>query len=174
MTARLSPYEIMEKLVSFPTVSRDSNLPLVDWVEGYLNSHGITAHRHYDETGEKAALFAHVGPEVAGGVVLSGHTDVVPVDGQPWAGDPFTVVERDGKYFGRGCCDMKGFDALAIWALVEAHHEGVARPLHGALRSDEELGSGGALPKCEPRRSGGRSCSRSATTRNSAASARRR
>jgi acetylornithine deacetylase len=136
----------MTKLVSFPTVSRDSNLPLVDWVEDYLREHGITAHRHYDETGEKAALFAHVGPEVAGGVVLSGHTDVVPVDGQPWASDPFTVVERDGKYFGRGCVDMKGFDALAIWALVEAHRLGVARPLQLALSYDEEVGCIGAQP----------------------------
>jgi acetylornithine deacetylase len=146
MTRRLTPLELMTKLVSFPTVSRDSNLPLVDWVEDYLREHGITAHRHYDETGEKAALFAHVGPEVAGGVVLSGHTDVVPVDGQPWASDPFTVVERDGKYFGRGCVDMKGFDALAIWALVEAHRLGVARPLQLALSYDEEVGCIGAQP----------------------------
>ena len=149
MTQRLSPIELMTTLVSFPTVSRDSNLPLVDWVEDYLREHGITAHRHYDETGEKAALFAHVGPEVAGGVVLSGHTDVVPVDGQPWTSDPFTVEERDGKYFGRGCVDMKGFDALAIWALVEAHLLGVARPLQLALSYDEEVGCVGAPPMIE-------------------------
>ncbi|KNX43155.1 Acetylornithine deacetylase [Roseovarius tolerans] len=149
MTQRLTPVELMSKLVSFPTVSRDSNLPLVDWVEDYLREHGITAHRHYDETGEKAALFAHVGPEVEGGVVLSGHTDVVPVDGQPWTSDPFTVEERDGKYFGRGCVDMKGFDALAIWALVEAHLLGVARPLQLALSYDEEVGCVGAPPMIE-------------------------
>lgn len=146
MTARLTPFQLMEKLVSFPTVSRDSNLPLVDWVEEYLNSHGITAHRNYNEDNEKAALFAHVGPDVAGGLVLSGHTDVVPVDGQPWADDPFKVVERDGKYFGRGTCDMKGFDALAIWALVEAQHRGVKRPLQLALSYDEEVGCVGAPP----------------------------
>ncbi|KJS40181.1 acetylornithine deacetylase [Roseovarius sp. BRH_c41] len=149
MAERLTPFEIMERLVAFPTVSRDSNLPLVDWVEDYLAGHGISAHRHYDETGEKAAIFAHVGPEVAGGVVLSGHTDVVPVDGQPWASDPFVVVERDGKYYGRGCCDMKGFDALAIWALVEAQHAGVARPLQLALSYDEEVGCVGAPPMIE-------------------------
>ncbi|GAW33951.1 acetylornithine deacetylase [Roseovarius sp. A-2] len=149
MTQRLSPVELMTKLVSFPTVSRDSNLPLVDWVEDYLRENGITAHRHYDETGEKAALFAHVGPEVDGGVVLSGHTDVVPVDGQPWTSDPFTVTERDGKYFGRGCVDMKGFDALAIWALVEAHRLGVTRPLQLALSYDEEVGCVGAPPMIE-------------------------
>jgi acetylornithine deacetylase len=136
----------MEKLVSFPTVSRDSNLPLVDWVEDYLSGHGIAAHRHYNDDNDKASLFAHVGPEVEGGLVLSGHTDVVPVDGQPWAADPFTVVERDGKYFGRGTCDMKGFDALAIWALVEAHHRGVKRPLQLALSYDEEVGCVGAPP----------------------------
>ena len=146
MTIRLTPFELMEKLVGFPTVSRDSNLPLVDWVEDYLNSHGIVAHRHYNEDNDKAALFAHVGPEIEGGLVLSGHTDVVPVDGQPWAGDPFTVVERDGKYYGRGTCDMKGFDALAIWALVEAHHRGVKRPLQLALSYDEEVGCTGAPP----------------------------
>ena len=146
MTTRMTPLQLMEKLVSFPTVSRDSNLPLVDWVEDYLNSHGITAHRHYNEENDKAAIFAHVGPEVAGGLVLSGHTDVVPVDGQPWTDDAFTVVERDGKYFGRGTCDMKGFDALAIWALVEAHHRGVKRPLQLALSYDEEVGCTGAPP----------------------------
>ncbi|MEI4232046.1 acetylornithine deacetylase [Roseovarius sp. D22-M7] len=149
MPHRLTPFEIMSRLVGLPTVSRDSNLPLVDWVEEYLGSHGITAHRHYDETGEKAALFAHVGPQVAGGVVLSGHTDVVPVDGQPWASDPFTVTERDGKYYGRGCVDMKGFDALAIWALVEARHADVKRPLQLALSYDEEVGCIGAPPMIE-------------------------
>ena len=149
MTIRLSPLQLMEKLVSFPTVSRDSNLPLVDWVEDYLNGHGIAAHRHYNDDNNKASLFAHVGPEVAGGLVLSGHTDVVPVDGQPWAADPYTVVERDGKYFGRGTCDMKGFDALAIWALVEAHHRGVKRPLQLALSYDEEVGCVGAPPMIE-------------------------
>ena len=143
---RLSPQEIMARLVAFPTVSRDSNLPLVEWVEDYLAGHGIASHRHYDGTGEKAALFAHVGPEVAGGVVLSGHTDVVPVDGQAWSTDPFTVTERDGKYYGRGCADMKGFDALAIWALVEAQRQGVARPLQLALSYDEEVGCIGAPP----------------------------
>ena len=142
----LDPLALMTKLISFPTVSRDSNLPLVDWVESYLDSHGIPAHRVYDETGEKAALFAHVGPDVEGGIVLSGHTDVVPVDGQSWDTDPWTVIEKDGKYFGRGTCDMKGFDALSIWALVEAHHRGVTRPLQLALSYDEEVGCLGAPP----------------------------
>ncbi len=150
MAQRLSPLEIMTKLISFPTVSRETNLPLVDWVEKYLNSHGITAHRWPDpDQPHKAALYSHVGPVKEGAIVLSGHTDVVPVDGQPWNSDPFTVVEKDGKYFGRGTCDMKGFDALAIWALVEAHHAGIKRPLQLALSFDEEVGCTGAPPMIE-------------------------
>ena len=97
---RLTPLELMSRLISFPTVSRDSNLPLIDWVETYLNSHGITSHRWPDPNQpEKAALFAHVGPDVEGAVVLSGHTDVVPIDGQPWDSDPWEVVQKDGKYY---------------------------------------------------------------------------
>ena len=142
----LAPADLMAKLVSFPTVSRDSNLPLIDWVEEYLASHGIEAHRHYDETGRKAALFAHVGPDEEGGIVLSGHTDVVPVDGQDWDTDPWTVTERGGRYYGRGTCDMKGFDAIAIWAVVEASRRGVSRPLQLALSYDEEVGCLGAPP----------------------------
>ena len=150
MATRLTPLALMTKLISFPTISRDTNLPLVDWVEDYLVSHGITAHRYYHPDQPKAALFAHVGPEVEGAVVLSGHTDVVPVDGQPWDTDPFDVVEKEGKYFGRGTCDMKGFDALAIWALVEAHYAG--KPMQLALSFDEEIGCLGAPPMIEAMR----------------------
>ncbi|WP_300016667.1 acetylornithine deacetylase [uncultured Roseobacter sp.] len=146
MTERLSPLALMTQLVRFPTVSRDSNLPLIDWVENYLADHGISAHRYTDPDEPKAALFAHVGPWEEGAVVLSGHTDVVPVDGQPWDTDPFDVVQKDGRYFGRGTCDMKGFDALALWAVVEAHHAGIKRPLQIALSFDEEIGCTGAPP----------------------------
>ncbi|MDA7424504.1 acetylornithine deacetylase [Thalassococcus lentus] len=149
MPTRLTPREILEKLVSFPTVSRDTNLPLIDWVEDYMSGQGITCHRHYDDDRQKAALFAHVGPEIEGGVVLSGHTDVVPVDGQPWTSDPFTVTERDGKLYGRGTTDMKGFDALAIWAMVEATSRDISRPLQIALSYDEEVGCTGAPPLIE-------------------------
>ncbi|MGR3758756.1 acetylornithine deacetylase [Roseobacteraceae bacterium NS-SX3] len=150
MAQTLTPLEIMERLVAFPTVSRDSNLPLADWVQEYLFSQGIESHRWVDPAQpHKAAVFAHVGPWEEGALVLSGHTDVVPVDGQPWTSDPFTVTERDGKYFGRGTCDMKGFDALAIWALVEAHRRGVKRPLQLALSFDEEIGCTGAPPMIE-------------------------
>ena len=149
MTDRLSPLELMEKLVSFPTVSRDTNIPLIDWVATYLGSHGIESHRYIDPEQPKHALFAHVGPWEEGAVVLSGHTDVVPIDGQPWDSDPFSVVERGGKYYGRGTCDMKGFDALALWALVEAKYAGVTRPLQLALSFDEEVGCTGAPPMIE-------------------------
>jgi acetylornithine deacetylase len=144
--AVLSPRQILDHLVKFPTVSRDTNLPLVDWVDDYLDSHGIPAHRFYNDDRTKAALFAHVGPWEEGAVVLSGHTDVVPVDGQHWTSDPWTVTERDGRLYGRGTCDMKGFDALALWALVEAHRRGVKRPLQIALSYDEEVGCTGAPP----------------------------
>ncbi len=144
MPQRLSPEEILDRLISFPTVSRDGNLDLVSWVEDYLASHGIESHRVPDASGRKAALFAHAGPLREGAVVLSGHTDVVPVDGQDWTSDPFTLTLRDGRYYGRGTCDMKGFDALAIWALVEAAARGVRRPLQLALSYDEEVGCIGA------------------------------
>ena len=149
MAERLTPVALMEKLISFPTVSRDTNIPLIDWVADYLDSHGIASHRYIDPEQPKHALFAHVGPWEAGAIVLSGHTDVVPVDGQPWDTDPFSVVQKDGKYFGRGTCDMKGFDALALWALVEAHHTNVKRPLQIALSFDEEIGCTGAPPMIE-------------------------
>lgn len=142
----LTPRQLLDRLVSFPTVSQGSNLALVDWLEAYLAGHGITSHRHWNEDRQKAALFAHVGPEVPGGVVLSGHSDVVPVAGQDWTSDPWVVVERDGRLYGRGTCDMKGYVALAVWALVRAHKAGVRRPLQLALSYDEELGCTGAPP----------------------------
>ncbi|QPM89254.1 acetylornithine deacetylase [Pseudooceanicola algae] len=146
MASRLTPFEIMRTLVGFPTVSRDSNLPLIDWVQDYLEGHGVTCVRHLHPDQPKAGLWAHVGPWQDGAVVLSGHTDVVPVDGQEWTDDPFTVIERDGKYFGRGCVDMKSFDALAIWAMAEAAGQTLETPLQLALSYDEELGVIGADP----------------------------
>jgi len=131
---------ILDRLISFPTVSRDTNLPLVEWLEGYLAAQGIQSQRILSPCGIKAHLFAQVGPDVPGGVVLSGHTDVVPVDGQDWTTDPWTVTEKDGKLFGRGTCDMKGFDALAIWALVQAKDAPLKRPMQLALSYDEEVG----------------------------------
>jgi acetylornithine deacetylase len=144
MTKHYTPREMLAKLVGFPTVSRDSNLPLIDFAEDYLNGHGVTCHRVYDSTGQKANLYALVGPEVDGGVILSGHTDVVPVDGQDWHTDPFTVVEKDGKLFGRGTCDMKGFDALALALVPDMLKAGLKRPVQIALSYDEEVGCIGA------------------------------
>jgi acetylornithine deacetylase len=142
----LTSRQILDRLVSFPTVSRDSNLALVDWLQGYLESHGIRCFRHWNEDRQKAALIAHAGPWQDGAVVLSGHSDVVPVDGQAWTSDPWTVTERDGRLYGRGTCDMKGFVALAIRALVAAQHRGTRRPLQLALSYDEEVGCTGAPP----------------------------
>jgi acetylornithine deacetylase len=145
----LTPRQILDRLIGFPTVSCDSNLGLVDWLEDYLTSHGIRCFRHWNEDRQKAALIAHAGPWVDGAVVLSGHSDVVPVTGQVWTSDPWTVVERDGRLYGRGTCDMKGYVALAVWALVEAARRGVARPLQLALSYDEEVGCTGAPPMIE-------------------------
>ncbi|MEM7523166.1 MAG: acetylornithine deacetylase [Pseudomonadota bacterium] len=144
MATRYTPREMLDKLVGFPTVSRDSNLPLIDFAEEYLTSHGATCRRVYDDTGTKANLYALVGPEAPGGVVLSGHTDVVPVDGQDWVTDPFTVVEKDGKLFGRGTCDMKGFNALALALAPDMMAANLKRPVQIALSYDEEVGCLGA------------------------------
>ena len=142
----ISARTLLEKLVGFPTVSRDSNLELVDFVESYLDDLGVKSVRVPNEDGTKAAIYAHVGPDEPGGVVLSGHTDVVPVDGQAWDTDPFTVTERNGKLYGRGTCDMKGFDALALAAVPLALKAGIKRPLQIALSYDEEVGCTGAPP----------------------------
>lgn len=142
----LSARDIMEILVGFPTESQNSNLALVDWVEDYLAEFGVSAHRVYNEDRTKAAIYANVGPETAGGVVLSGHTDVVPVAGQNWTYDPWAVTENDGKLFGRGTCDMKGFDAIALAAVPKVLERGVKRPMQIALSYDEEIGCVGAPP----------------------------
>ena len=144
MGDRLSARQILEKLVSFPTVSSESNLELLDWVEEYLNGFGVPATRVPNADGTKASLYAHIGPQIDGGIVLSGHTDVVPVAGQAWDTDPFKVVEKGGKLFGRGTCDMKGFDALALAAVPLALERGIKRPLQIALSRDEEIGCVGA------------------------------
>lgn len=157
--AILSPRAILERLVAFPTVSRDTNLPLIDWVEGYLRGHGCLTGRVPSPCGTKAHLFAQSGPWEAGGVVLSGHSDVVPVDGQAWTRDPWALTEAGGRLYGRGACDMKGFVAQAIAALVAARARPLRRPLQLALSYDEEVGCmavvdlaramAGALPKAD-------------------------
>jgi acetylornithine deacetylase len=137
---RLSPRQLIDRLVGFDTTSAKSNLALIDFVEAYLAGHGVPARRTVDSSGLKANLFATLGPEAAGGVVLSGHTDVVPVDGQPWTSDPFAVAERDGRLYGRGTADMKSFLAVALALVPEALAAGLALPIHLALSYDEEVG----------------------------------
>ena len=141
----LTPRQILDRLVGFPTVSSGSNLDLVDWLQDYLTGHGVECHRHWKEDRTKAALMAHAGPRIAGAVVLSGHSDVVPVVGQSWDSDPWVVTERNGRLYGRGTCDMKCYVALAVWAMVRAVR-GVRRPLQLALSYDEEIGCTGAPP----------------------------
>jgi len=131
---------MLERLVAFDTTSRDSNLGLIEDVRDYLDGFGVRSTLVHDATGKKANLFATVGPEVDGGVVLSGHTDVVPVDGQPWSSEPFRAVEREGRLYGRGTSDMKGFIAVCLSLLPEFQAAGLKRPLHFAFSYDEEIG----------------------------------
>jgi len=133
---------ILSHLIAFDTTSRNSNLELIVWVEEYLSQHGVVSTRVSNADGSKANLYATVGPNIAGGVILSGHSDVVPVDGQAWASDPFVVDERQGKLYGRGTCDMKGFLALALAAVPL--FKGGSKPVHLAISYDEEVGCLGA------------------------------
>jgi acetylornithine deacetylase len=132
--------ELLDALIAFPTVSRDSNLDLIEFVRMYLAARGITSELFIDATGRKANLFATVGPKDRGGIMLSGHTDVVPVDGQDWSSDPFRMVERNGSLYGRGTADMKGFIASALAAIDRASRRTLRSPLHLALSYDEEVG----------------------------------
>jgi acetylornithine deacetylase len=132
--------DILERLIAFPTVSSDTNLELIEFVRATLADHGIDSELVHDETGRKANLFATVGPRHMSGVVLSGHTDVVPVEGQTWSMPPFCLTEKDGCLYGRGAADMKGFVAASLAAALRAADMDLAVPLHLALSYDEELG----------------------------------
>ncbi|EWY38896.1 acetylornithine deacetylase [Skermanella stibiiresistens SB22] len=136
----LSSIRMLEKLVSFDTTSRNSNLDLIRFIEDYLGGLGVGSHLVYDEAGTKANLYATLGPTDRGGVILSGHTDVVPVDGQKWATDPFALTERDGRLYGRGSCDMKGFDAVVLAMVPEFLSRDLRVPIHLAFSYDEEVG----------------------------------
>ena len=135
---RLAPLEILARLVAFDTESSRSNLALVDWVCGYLDGWGVPYARVPSAAGDKAAVFATLGPLEDGGVVLSGHTDVVPVAGQSWTGDPFVLRVAEGRAYGRGAVDMKGFCALALALVPDALAADLARPIHILLSYDEE------------------------------------
>lgn len=132
--------EILARLVAEPTVSRTSNLALLDYVENLLRPAGVRIERFSHPDGSRANLWATIGPEGPGGVVLSGHTDVVPVEGQSWSTDPYTLSERDGRFYGRGTADMKGFVAAALRATLLAASRPLQTPLHLALSYDEEIG----------------------------------
>lgn len=132
--------DILRDLIAFDTTSRNSNLPLIDYVAGYLSDRGAAPRIIPSEDGAKANLFCTVGPDIAGGVVLSGHSDVVPVDGQDWSTDPFRLTEQDGKLFGRGSADMKGFIACALAQIPRFIDMDLPRPIHLAFSYDEEVG----------------------------------
>jgi len=133
----------LSDLIGFPTVSADGNLELIAYAAAALDGLGAHTRTTLDETGTKANLFATIGPDVPGGVVLSGHTDVVPADGE-WTDDPFTAVERDGRIYGRGACDMKGFIACALAMAPAFAAAPLKRPVHFAFTYDEEVGCFGA------------------------------
>ncbi|MFA6967700.1 acetylornithine deacetylase [Bosea sp. (in: a-proteobacteria)] len=140
----MTPKEMLAKLVSFNTESQRSNLDLIHFCRDYLAGFGIESTLVHNEDGQKANLYATIGPKVDGGVVLSGHTDVVPVAGQDWTSDPWTLTERDGKLYGRGTCDMKGFDAIVLALVPQMLAAPLKRPIHIALSYDEEVGCLGA------------------------------
>jgi acetylornithine deacetylase len=135
---RYTPLEMLERLVSFDTESAKSNLALIDFVEDYLKAWSVPCVRAPNAAGDKAAVYATVGPTDRGGVVLSGHTDVVPVTGQAWTGDPFALRVEDGRAYGRGTVDMKGFGALALALVPDLLAAGLKTPIHILLSYDEE------------------------------------
>jgi len=140
----LSPREMLARLIAFPSVSTVSNLDLIHFAQEWLQNHGVESYLVHNPEGDKANLYATIGPKVEGGVVLSGHTDVVPVEGQAWTTDPWTLTERDGRLYGRGTTDMKGFDALALALVPDMLAANLKRPIHLALSYDEELACRGA------------------------------
>lgn len=146
MTSLAAVKDILARLVSFDTTSRGTNLPLIEWLEAFLAPLGAELVRTPNAEGNKSNLWARLGPDKPGGIVLSGHTDVVPVDGQPWTTNPWDLTERNGKWFARGATDMKGFIALAL-----AHADAISRlplkvPVHFAFSYDEEIGCAGVEP----------------------------
>ncbi|OEC37703.1 acetylornithine deacetylase (ArgE) [Pseudomonas sp. 1D4] len=132
--------DLLERLVAFPTVSRDSNLALIGFIRDYLAGQGVTSELFLNAEGTKANLFATLGPTDRGGVVLSGHTDVVPVDGQAWTRDPFRLSESEGRLYGRGTADMKGFIASVLAAVPAFLAQPLRLPVHLAFSYDEEVG----------------------------------
>ncbi|MEO0810082.1 MAG: acetylornithine deacetylase [Pseudomonadota bacterium] len=138
--------EILAKLVSFDTTSRNSNLPIIDYIESYLSGYGVECYRVPDDTGKKSSLFATIGPIGVPGVGLSGHTDVVPVDGQEWDTAPFKLTEKNNRLYGRGSCDMKAFLACVMASVPDFNRRSLKMPLHIVFSYDEEVGCTGVRP----------------------------
>ncbi len=154
-TSPLSSVEILDRLVAFDTTSRNSNLPLIDWVRQYLDGLGVSYRLSTNPQGNKANLHAVIGPPGPGGVALSGHVDTVPVDGQAWSTDPFQLSRRDNKLFGRGTADMKGFVACCLAAVPGFQAAGLRRPIHLFISYDEEVDCAGARRLCVDLRESG-------------------
>ena len=138
--SKTSSIDILRALIGFDTTSRNSNLELMDWISEYLRQLGVEPLLVHNAEGTKANLYATLGPAETPGVMLSGHTDVVPVDGQDWSGDPWSLTERDGKLFGRGTCDMKGFIAVCLAYAPQFIERARVMPVHFAFSYDEEVG----------------------------------
>ena len=135
-----STLQHLERLIAFPSVSRDSNLDLIAYVRDVLAGLGVDSMLVHNEDGRKANLWATIGPRDEPGIVLSGHTDVVPVEGQAWSSDPFRLDARNGNYYGRGTADMKGFIACCLTAAERAARRTLHTPIHLAFSYDEEIG----------------------------------
>ncbi len=135
--------DVLDRLIGFPTISSDSNMDCILYLKDYLTNLGARCELTSEEEG-KANLFATLGPDGDGGIILSGHTDVVPVEGQNWTSDPFIMRKDDGKLYGRGTCDMKGFIAASVVTAQEYAKRELKRPLHFAFTYDEETGCTGA------------------------------
>lgn len=141
----LSTESILEKLVSFPVFGGESNVTIIRWIDDYLKSHGVNTFLAPDQNGTKVNLHCRIGPATDSGIILSGHTDVVPVEGQAWETDPFVLTDRaDGRLYGRGSCDMKGFLACCLQAVPAMTAADLKKPIYLAFSYDEEIGCQGA------------------------------
>jgi acetylornithine deacetylase len=142
-------FDLLTRLIGYDSVSERSNLALIEFVSDYLSGYGIETQIYKDKSGGKANLFATIGPRVSGGLMLAGHTDVVPVEGQDWSSDPFRAERRDGRIYGRGACDMKGFIAVALALVPELAGATLTTPVHLAFTYDEEIGCFGGAALAE-------------------------
>jgi acetylornithine deacetylase len=149
VTNELSTHQLLGSLIGFATVSRDSNLEMIAFIQEYLEGLGVQSELFYNPERTKANLFATIGPRDRGGIVLSGHTDVVPVDGQAWTVEPFRLTEAEGRLYGRGTADMKGFIASVLAAVPRFLREPLRLPVHLAFSYDEEVGCLGVRPMLE-------------------------